>query len=89
LPEQLENSLFSRREKEGENLNEGIIAALVIFGLMALGSFVQYIDKKKPKLKGVQIRAEVYQKNYKKRKPSIKKAITNILKRLYNERTVM
>ncbi len=54
-------------------MNDGIIAVLVIFGLMALASFAHYIDKKKPSLKGVQIRAEVYKKNYKKKTPNIRR----------------
>lgn len=43
-------------------MNDGIIAVLVIFGLMALASFVSFIDRKKPKIQGVQPRVEVYKK---------------------------
>jgi hypothetical protein len=56
-----------------------ILIMYIIFLIIAIGpAWVIYHKIEKDKPKGIQPRIEVY----KKKKPSIKKAITNFLKRL-------
>ncbi len=46
-------------------MNEGVIAALVVFGIIGLAWFADFVGKYKPKIKNVQPRIEVYKKNRK------------------------
>jgi hypothetical protein len=63
----------------------------IVFILENTYFLVKAIDILKPKFQGIvnrriQPQVEVYKKNYKKRKPSIMKGITNFLTRLYSRR---